>query len=72
MSTLTPVPDPLQRTMTFHHVHPERYAPMGVQQLACGARTWAWKTLAGADFPDLDEAAAHVAPGAAGCSFCPT
>jgi xylulokinase len=71
VSTLAPVPDPLQRTMTFHHVHPERYAPMGVQQLAGGAREWAWKALAGGDFPDLDEAAAGVAPGAGGLLFLP-
>jgi sugar (pentulose or hexulose) kinase len=38
VSTLAPVPDAQQRTMTFHHVHPQRYAPMGVQQMAGGAR----------------------------------
>jgi xylulokinase len=45
ISTLAPLPDPRQRTMTFHHVHPQRYAPMGVQQMAGGAREWAWAAL---------------------------
>ncbi len=71
VSTTAPVPDPQQRTMTFHHVHPERYAPMGVQQLAGGAREWAWRTLAGAPELDLDSAAAQVAPGAGGLLFLP-
>jgi xylulokinase len=70
VSTLAPVPDPQQRTMTFHHVHPERYAPMGVQQLAGGAREWAWKALTGAAV-DLDDAAGEVAPGAGGLIFLP-
>lgn len=70
VSTLAPVPDPQQRTMTFHHVHPQRYAPMGVQQMAGGARTWAWKALADGDL-DLDAAAATVAPGADGLLFLP-
>ncbi|MCB9116779.1 MAG: xylulokinase [Caldilineaceae bacterium] len=69
-STPAPVPDPQQRTMTFHHVHPQRYAPMGVQQLAGGAREWAWKALADGDL-DLDAAAATVAPGAGGLLFLP-
>lgn len=70
VSTLAPVPDPQQRTMTFHHVHPQRYAPMGVMQLAGGAREWAWKALAG-DALDLDAAAATVDPGAGGLIFLP-
>lgn len=71
VSTPTPIPDPLQRTMTFHHVHPERYAPMGVQQLAGGAREWAWRTLAGDPGLDLDSAAAEAAPGSGGLLFLP-
>jgi xylulokinase len=77
ISTLAPLPDPLQRTMTFHHVHPQRYAPMGVQQMAGGAREWAWQALAGSDLTsaggarDLDAAAAGVAPGAGGLIFLP-
>lgn len=70
VSTLAPVPDPQQRTMTFHHVHPQRYAPMGVQQMAGGAREWAWRALADGDL-DLDAAAAAVAPGAEGLLFLP-
>jgi xylulokinase len=71
VSTTAPVPDPQQRTMTFHHVHPERYAPMGVQQLAGGAREWAWKTFADSAGLDLDSAAAQVAPGSEGLLFLP-
>jgi xylulokinase len=70
VSTLAPAPDPQQRTMTFHHVHPRRYAPMGVQQMAGGARDWAWQVLAGGD-RDLDAAAATVPPGAGGLIFLP-
>jgi len=70
VSTLAPVPDPQQRTMTFHHVHPQRYAPMGVMQLAGGAREWAWQALADGDL-DLDVAAATAEPGAGGLIFLP-
>ena len=70
VSTLEPVPDPQQRTMTFHHVHPERYAPMGVMQLAGGAREWAWQALADGDL-DLDQAAADAPAGAGGLIFLP-
>jgi xylulokinase len=70
VSTLAPVPDPLQRTMTFHHVHPERYALMGVMQLAGGAREWAWKVLSDGQL-DLDAAAANVPTGAGGLLFLP-
>lgn len=69
VSTLAPVPDPQQRTMTFHHVHPERYAPMGVMQLAGGAREWAWQVLAGD--ADLDAAAGRAPLGAGGLIFLP-
>jgi xylulokinase len=57
--------------MTFHHVHPQRYAPMGVQQLAGGAREWAWQALDGGSLLDLDEAAAQAEPGAGGLIFLP-
>jgi xylulokinase len=71
ISTLAPLPDPWQRTMTFHHLHPQRYAPMGVQQMAGGAREWAWKALDGGGLLDLDAAAAQVGPGADGLIFLP-
>ncbi|MFN8469446.1 MAG: xylulokinase [Caldilineaceae bacterium] len=71
ISTLAPLPDARQRTMTFHHVHPQRYAPMGVQQMAGGARDWAWQALEGRALLDLDEAAAQVEPGAGGLLFLP-
>ncbi len=70
VSTLEPVPDPQQRTMTFHHVHPQRYAPMGVMQLAGGAREWAWRALADGD-RDLDALAAQAPLGANGLLFLP-
>jgi len=70
ISTLQPVRDPAQRTFTFHHLHPERYAPMGTMQAAGGARDWAWRLFAEADL-DLDAAAATVAPAAAGLLFLP-
>jgi xylulokinase len=71
ISTLAPLPDPQQRTMTFHHVHPQRYAPMGVQQMAGGAREWAWQALDAGAQGDLDAAAAQVGPGAEGLIFLP-
>jgi xylulokinase len=71
ISTTAPLLDLLQRTMTFHHVHPQRYAPMGVQQLAGGAREWAWQALDDAGMLDLDDAAAQVEAGAGGLLFLP-
>jgi xylulokinase len=65
-----PLPDPQRRTITFHHVHPERYAPMGVMQAAGGARQWSWKRLA-EDALDLDATAAQVPAGSGGLLFLP-
>lgn len=70
ISTLQPVRDPAQRTFTFHHLHPQRYAPMGTMQAAGGARDWAWRLLAEAGM-DLDTAAATVPPAAEGLLFLP-
>ena len=70
ISTLHPVRDPAQRTFTFHHLHPERYAPMGTMQAAGGARDWAWRLLAETGL-DLDAAAAAVSPTAEGLLFLP-
>jgi xylulokinase len=47
--------------MTFHHVHPQRYAPMGVQQMAGGAREWAWAAL-GAPHASAAPSSADGAP----------
>lgn len=71
VTTTAPVLDGQQRTQTHHHVHPDRYAPMGVQQMAGGAREWAWRALASESSLDLDEAAAQVAPGSEGLVFLP-
>lgn len=70
VSTLQPVRDPAQRTFTFHHLHPQRYAPMGTMQAAGGARDWAWRLLADAEL-DLDAAAATVPATAEGLLFLP-
>lgn len=70
VSTLQPVRDPAQRTFTFHHLHPARYAPMGTMQAAGGARDWAWRLLAEEGL-DLDGAAATVPPAAEGLLFLP-
>jgi xylulokinase len=70
ISSQQPILDPRQRTFTFHHLHPDRYCPMGTMQAAGGARDWAWKLLSGQG-ADLDAAAARVAPAAQGLIFLP-
>lgn len=70
IASAEPVPDPQQRTVTFHHIHPERYAPMGTMQAAGGARDWAWQLLRDGEL-DLDSAAAQAAPGAGGLICLP-
>lgn len=76
ISSDAPVIDPAARTVTFHHLHPARYAPMGTMQSAGGARDWAWALLRaqGGDLDDgleLDRGAESVAPGAGGVLFLP-
>lgn len=76
ISSDNPIIDPAQRTVTFCHLHPERYNPMGTMQAAGGARDWAWGLLrqSGIDLDgldDLDSAAAQVPPGAGGVLFLP-
>lgn len=76
ISSDAPVIDPAARTVTFHHLHPTRYCPMGTMQAAGGARDWAWALLreAGGDLDDglaLDRGAEGVAPGAGGVLFLP-
>lgn len=70
VASAEPVPDARQRTVTFHHIHPQRYAPMGTMQAAGGARDWAWRLLHDGDL-DLDAAAAEVPPGANGLICLP-
>lgn len=70
VASSAPAPDPRERTVTFHHVHPERYCPMGTMQTAGGAREWAWRLLHDGDL-DLDAAAASAPPGANGLLFLP-
>lgn len=78
ISSAQPVLDPQQRTFTFHHLHPERYCPMGTMQAAGGARDWAWQVLGeqgtggqGSGETTLDELAGEVAIGAEGLLFLP-
>ncbi|RIK55761.1 MAG: xylulokinase [Chloroflexi bacterium] len=70
VSSLAPVLDPQERSFTFHHLHPQRYSPMGTMQAAGGARDWAWRLLQ-TPGQELDAAAAEVAPGAGGVLFLP-
>ena len=70
IASSAPVLDALERTVTFHHVHPDRYCPMGTMQSAGGAREWAWRLLHDGDL-DLDAAAATAPPGANGLLFLP-
>jgi xylulokinase len=70
VSSKEPVLDPRQRTVTFHHLHPARYSPMGTMQAAGGARDWAWRLLADERL-DLDSAAAQISPAANGLIFLP-
>ena len=65
-----PIPDPQQRTVTFHHVHPQRYCPMGTMLAAGGARDWAWEIL-GEPALDLDKALHGTVAGAGSLLFLP-
>lgn len=69
IASAAPVLDPQQRTVTFHHLHPERYCPMGTMQAAGGARDWSRRVLQGDG--DLDALAAAVPAGAGGLLFLP-
>lgn len=74
ISSTQPLLDPGQRTFTFHHLHPERYCPMGTMQAAGGARDWAWTLFGqenGRGASDLDAAAGQVDAGASGLLFLP-
>ncbi len=64
-----PVFDPQMRTFTFHHLHPQLFAPMGTMQAAGGARDWLLRVLG--DPQNADASAANVAPGANGLIFLP-
>ncbi len=76
MSTRQPVFDPQQRTITFAHLDPELYFPLGNMQAAGGAYSWLeslWHRPEEAPplFVAMDEAAAKVSPGAGGLLFLP-
>ena len=63
----TPVLDPQQRTMTFHHLHPRLFAPMGTMQAAGGARDWLLQQIGEIPANEI----ARIAPGANGLLFLP-
>ena len=65
-----PISDPKERTITFHHVHPQRYAPMGTMLAAGGARQWAWDLLTEPGI-DLDDAVTVTKAGSDGLIFLP-
>jgi xylulokinase len=63
----TPILDPQQRVFTFHHLHPQLYAPMGTMQAAGGARDWLLRQIG-----DVGDAAiGEVLPGANGLICLP-
>lgn len=62
-----PLFDPQQRTMTFHHVHPARYTPIGVMQAAGGAREWLFRQIGDVS----EEEIARVPAGSQGLVFLP-
>jgi xylulokinase len=62
-----PLFDPQMRTFTFHHLHPQLFAPMGTMQAAGGARDWLLRQVG----EIVDEAVRSVAPGANGLICLP-
>ena len=66
-SSRAPLFDAQQRTLTFHHVHPARYTPMGVMQSAGGAREWVANQIGQVS----DEQIADVPIGSRGIIFLP-
>lgn len=62
-----PVLDRQQRTFTFHHLHPQLYAPMGTMQAAGGARDWLLRQIGEVGDAEIDQ----VAPGANGLLCLP-
>jgi xylulokinase len=70
-----PLRDPRMRTITWMHLDPRYYYPLGVMQCAGGAFDWLERLLRGEDgealYARLDEAAGRVPPGADGLLFLP-
>jgi xylulokinase len=62
-----PVFDPEMRTFTFHHLHPQLFAPMGTMQAAGGARDWLLRQIGEISEDEIGQ----VAPGANGLLFLP-
>ncbi len=74
VATEAPVRDPLQRTVTFDHVIPGRYQPLGAMQAAGASLDWLAATLGverGADLQALLAAANEVAAADEGLFFLP-
>jgi xylulokinase len=63
----TPILDSQQRVFTFHHLHPQLYAPMGTMQAAGGARDWLLQQIGDVGDAAIDQ----IAPGANGLLCLP-
>ena len=74
VATEAPVRDPLQRTVTFDHVIPGRYLPLGAMQSAGSSLDWLAEALGVSRGPDLSalvDAAGRVPAAAEGLFFLP-
>ena len=74
IATEAPVRDPLRRTVTFDHVIPGRYLPLGAMQSAGASLDWLAETLGVARGPELAalvDTAAHVEAASEGLFFLP-
>ncbi len=74
VATEAPVRDPLRRTVTFDHVVPGRYLPLGAMQAAGASLDWLAEVLGvarGADLQALLLASADVEAAAEGLYFLP-
>lgn len=74
IATDAPVRDPLRRTVTFDHVVPDRYLPLGAMQSAGASLDWLAESLQVARGPQLAtllEGAARVSAADEGLFFLP-
>jgi len=74
IATEAPVRDPRKRTVTFDHVIPGRYVPLGAMQSAGASLDWLMETLSVSRGPELEaliDAAAEVDAAAEDLFFLP-